>query len=228
MPAVEAARTAARRTQSTNNLKQLGIAFHNYHDMYKRLPAASSTRYYDKATQAWRESEHPHSWRVAILPFLEQQALYDQYKFDEPWNSEANLKVMEQMPPFYRDPSDTGGKHNASYFALTGPETLFPADKEVKLEQVTDGLSFTLLFVEAKRDIPWTKPEDIPYAKEAAVPELGGHYPGRVIAAFADGSVRTLEYPGNLDELRKMITPAGGEPPAAAEGIFEPDVKIRK
>ncbi len=221
LPAVEEARMAARRNVITNNMKHLALAVHNYHDTYKRLPAASSKRH------KGGESQYPHSWRVAILPFLEQQALYDQYRFEEPWNSEANLKVLEQMPEVFRDPNATGDKHNTTYFALTGPETLFPSDEKIGFAHVSDGLSNTLLFVEAKRDIPWTKPEDIPYAKEAAVPELGGHYADLFLAAFGDGSVRPVSLASPEATLRAMITRAGGEP-IASEGIFVPDNRLKR
>ena len=88
LPAVQAAREAARRSQCTNNLKQIVLALHNYHDVYKCFPSAVLTD----------ESGRPiRSWRVAILPFMEQQALYKQYDFNQPWDSPRNPR-WEELP----------------------------------------------------------------------------------------------------------------------------------
>jgi hypothetical protein len=100
LPAVQAAREAARRTQCSNNLKQIALAFHNYHDTYKTFPPAYIPD----------ENGRPmHSWRVLILPFLEQQALYNMYNFDEPWDSPANAMVTSTAIPVFQCASDPGG-----------------------------------------------------------------------------------------------------------------------
>ena len=95
LPAVQAAREAARRMQCTNNLKQIALAMHNYHDVHGSFPAAYIAD----------ENGRPmHSWRVALLPYLERSDLYNQYNFNEPWDSPGNLKVAEQLPQTYRCP----------------------------------------------------------------------------------------------------------------------------
>ena len=96
VPAVQQARAAARRVQSQNNLKQIALALHNYHSAYTHFPAQ---------TVLGPDGKTVHSWRVAILPFLNQVDLYKQYQLSEPWDSESNLKVLSQMPPVYRDPN---------------------------------------------------------------------------------------------------------------------------
>ena len=80
---------------ASNNLKQLALGIHNFHSAYRKLPAARTD-----------ENGQPLlSWRVAILPFIEQQALYEQFHLDEPWDSEHNLKLIDQMPATFTDPS---------------------------------------------------------------------------------------------------------------------------
>jgi len=208
-----AARHAAERTQSMNHVKQIGLAMHMFHDTYRRLPPAVLAQ----TTEQWQEAK-PYSWRVALLPFLGQAPLYEQYRFDEPWDSPANLKVLEKMPDVYRAAGDPPDSTSTSYFVLVGPGTVFseggpmPRSKGVQFREIRDGMSNTLLVVEAKRSVPWTKPEDIPYDPAKPLPELGGHFEGGFLAALCDGSVRFL--PKDLDEavLRKLIEKADGQP----------------
>jgi hypothetical protein len=151
---------------------------------------------------------------VAILPYIEQAALYQQYKFDEPWDSPSNRKVLAQIPPTFRHPSLPQTSVNASYFVLTGPDTMFPTGtkKGIDFAKVSDGLSNTIMVVEAKREIPWTKPEDIPYAKDQPLPTFGGFdEPSGFNAGFGDGSVRFISKNAAETLLRALFTRAGGE-----------------
>jgi hypothetical protein len=129
---------------------------------------------------------------------------------DEPWDSEANKKVLEQMPVVFRHPKAANAK-DASYFALTGETTIFSDNKGTGFAQIPDGTSNTIALVEAQRPIPWTKPEDIAYDPAKPLPKFGGYEPGIFVAALADGSVRNIAQ--NVDEklLRALITKAGGE-----------------
>lgn len=210
LPAITAARSAARRTQSTNNLKQLALAMLNYEITHGHYPAALNYDYVDPETNEKRRSEHPHSWRVAILPFLEQQALYNAYHFDEPWDSEANMEIANTIVPVMADPSDPASA-NAGYFVPVGAQTMFPGEQAVKIREVTDGTSRTILIVEAKRDIPWTKPEDIEIPEDGPLPEFGGHYPNIFLRALADGSVRDTPIDTDPELLRAMLTRNGAE-----------------
>ena len=200
-PAIGAARGAARSAQSMNNMKQLMLAMHNYHDVFKHFPAASIVG---------PDGKTLHSWRVAVLPFIEQRELYDQYHLDEPWDSENNKKVLEKMPAVFRHPA-AENLTDSCYYVLTGDTTLFPGTKGVDFPEVRDGTSNTIALVEAKRSIPWTKPEDIPYDPAKQLPKLGGFEPGVFLAAWADGSTHRLPATINETTLRALITRAGGE-----------------
>jgi beta-lactamase regulating signal transducer with metallopeptidase domain len=202
LPAVAQARSAARRAQSTNNLKQLALAMHNFADVNKSFPSA---------VLYGSDGKPPHSWRVAILPYLDQAQLYNQYKFDEPWDSANNKQVLAKMPAVFRDPNDPPDSISSSYYGLVGPSTIFPGKEGTPIVQILDGTSNTIMLVEAKRDIPWTKPEDIPYADDKPLPKLGGHYADIFIAAMCDGSVRAYSQKIDQQLLRALITRAGNE-----------------
>jgi len=201
-PAISSARTAARRSQEMNNLKQIAIALHNYNSAFGHLPASAIVG---------PDGKTMHSWRVAILPYIDQAPLYNEYKFDEPWDSESNKKILEKMPAVLRSPLDPPDSKNASYFVFTGDHTVFGDPEGTKFEEITDGTSQTLAVVEAKREIPWTKPEDLPYDADKPVPELGGRYEDGFIAAFCDGSVRTISEAIEPQVLRQWGDRADGE-----------------
>jgi hypothetical protein len=201
VPAVQSARIAAKRAQSTNNLKQLALAMHNYHNTHNKFPAA---------VMYGPDGKTPYTWRIALLPFLEQKSLYDQYRFTEPWDGPNNRKLLDQIPEVFSFPSADGGRKLA-YFALVGPATLFGVEGGTNLADITDGTSNTIMFVEAKRDIPWTKPEDIPYEASKPLPELGGLTAEGFNAAFADGAVLFIKSTVKEATLRALFTRNGGE-----------------
>lgn len=203
LPAMHKAREAAHRVQSANNLKQIALAMHSYADQKAGFPPA---------VLYGPDGKTAYSWRVAILPYLDQKPLYDQYDFSQPWDSEKNLKLLDQMPAVYRSPTDTENKSRSAYFVLTGSGTAFgKATDGVEFREILDGTSNTLLAVEANREIPWTKPDDISFQADGELPELGGFFDNGFFAAFADGSVRFISSKIDPQVLRALITVAGGE-----------------
>ena len=216
VPNVTAAHNAAQRVQSLNNLKNIGLAMHNFHDTYQHFPAASHKGKGDllQGGKERRGGKYPHSWRVAILPFIEQSELYNQYHFDEPWDSEHNKKLLSKMPSVYRSPKDKPDSTNTSYFALVGKNTLMgDGEDTTRLQDVLDGNSNTLMIVEARRDTPWTKPEDIPYAgRSKPLPKLGGWFEGGFNAVFGDGAARFLSEPIDKTTLQDLIERNDGHP----------------
>jgi hypothetical protein len=202
--AVGPARAAALRGQSVNRLKQIALALHNYHDVHKHFPSA---------VVMGSDGKTPHSWRVEILQFMEQEDLknvHKQYRMNEPWDSEHNKKLIESTD-FFSVPGETGRK-NCGYFFATGPGTAFdPVDQPTAIRNITDGTSKTIAIVEAKRSIPWTKPEDIKFDPDEPLPELGGFFEGGYNTAFFDGSVHFI--PEDVDEetLRGLLSSRGGE-----------------
>ena len=228
-PAIMQARLASQRSVDMNNLKQLMIAMHNYHDMYGHFP---------KAVVIDPESGVPHSWRVELLPLLNQNSLYKQYRMDQPWDSPTNIKVLEQMPAVFRtaSTSSTGatnfltivGKNTALAPAsdkAEGAEGMMAADEGLggavarpksvgdnpRMHDITDGTSATIVFVQTDKEIPWTKPEDLT-REEADSARLGGFHPGGFIAAFADGSIRFIANTVDPETWKLLITRNDGKP----------------
>ena len=153
LPAVQASREAARRMQCSNNLKQIGLAMHNYHDVYKGFPAAYI---------ADENGKPLHSWRVALLPYLEQQHLYEQYNFNEPWDSPNNLQVAQQMPEVFRCPDapSAPGSNLTNYVVIVGDpsqkpiQSLFLPNHWTNFSEITDGTSNTIMVVETSTSSP--------------------------------------------------------------------------
>jgi prepilin-type processing-associated H-X9-DG protein len=157
LPVVDDTRGAARRMQCSNHLKMISLALHNYHAVYSSFPPAYI---------ADADGRPMHSWRVLILPFIEEQRLYDQYRFDEPWDGPNNRALATRMPGVYGCPSHTYGPRGAqnmtSYAAVLGAETAWPMDQGRKLSELTDGSSNTLLLIESHGGpTHWMQPQDL-------------------------------------------------------------------
>lgn len=218
IPQLWAARQAAARSQSMNNLKQLALAALIYANRFGAFPPAvvyGKSSYGDLNTSGDEAAPVPRSWRVELLPLLDQEALYKEYRLDQPWDSEANLAVLRKMPGLFRSPNDEATSTNASYFAVTGARTVFDGYEGTNLTEIEDGTSNTLLFVEAKRDVPWTKPEDLPYDPAQPVPALGGWRPDEFLIVLCDGSVLPVASHEGVGRnfLRPWIEKADGQVP---------------
>jgi hypothetical protein len=179
-----------------NNLKQLALAMHNYHVVHKHFPPAVVMD---------PDGKTPHSWRVELLPFLDQRHLYEEYRMNEPWDSPHNKLILRQMPDLFRSPFDSPASKASGYYVIAGPRTVFDGKEGIKVSDIVDGASNTLLIVEAKRDIPWTRPDDIPFDPEKPLPELGGFVKGQFAAAMADGSARVFGGQKTQRRLRWLI-----------------------
>jgi prepilin-type processing-associated H-X9-DG protein len=209
LPAVQSAREAARRAQCTNNFKQIAIAMHNHHDTFGTLPPAAIR---DKVGKPLL------SWRVAILPYIEQEALYNKFHLDEPWDSPHNRELIPYMPGIYACPSDPTEKGMTHYQVFTGQGAAFDSREGTKLQDMTDGTSNTFMVAEGKDPVPWTRPDDIAVAPEELTREVvGSRHPGGFNAALCDGSVRFIKMSVNPLVFRALVTRNGGEVIGAAD-----------
>jgi prepilin-type processing-associated H-X9-DG protein len=194
-------RTAMQRTQSVNKLKQLALAMHNYHTVKGRFPPAAI---YDKDGKALL------SWRVILLPYLDEKKLGDEFRLDEAWDSEHNKKLLERMPKVFDVDLDGKKPGETVYVGLVGEGAVFDGKKGVRLQDITDGTSNTILFVESARPVPWTKPEDLPFDAAKPLPKFRRLGVG-FNAAFCDGSVRFISASVPQKTLNALITRSGGE-----------------
>lgn len=210
MPAVQAAREAARRTQCMNNMKQIELALLNYESANGHFPPAYTV---DEAGRPL------HSWRTLILPYLEQGFIYDQINLDEPWDSPANLAVIgNYAPPVYQCPSAAGAPAtmHTSYLAVRGPNAIFNETPR-SMGEITDGTSATLLIVETDRtDIHWAEPgdwdvESAQFVVNGGPSEISSNHPGMANIGMADGSVQVVAEGIGPQELEAMTTVAGGD-----------------
>lgn len=229
--AIAAVREAAYYAQSTNNLKQILLAIHNFESAYGFLPPAVI---YGPDGKPW------HSWRTLLLPYLEQSELYRRYDFSQPWDSPKNKAVVETVVPVYQDP--VYGKSSqpvTHYAALVGEKAIFrPTGSKISdtakpldnmkpggrtFAEITDGTSNTIMIapVSPDRKIPWAKPEDLVF--DTNFPNPGD--PGGIAMPYGtaegknrrapvgrvDGSVFTLPMDTPKDTLAALITISGGE-----------------
>ena len=213
-PAVSKVRQAAARVQSTNNLKVIALAMHNYHDTYGRLPPAGTRGQPGMPGWPGRPSDKPLlSWRVALLPFIEQQQLYLRFHHNEPWDSPHNKALLPLIPKVYLQAGEQPTPEGLTkYQVFVGPGTAFEDRPQgVRLTDITDGTANTLLVVEAANGVPWTKPEDLPFNPNAPLPPLGGEFRGIFLAAYADGSCKPVPRDTPEATLKALITRNGGE-----------------
>jgi len=192
------------RAQSSNNLKQIGLALHNYHDMNGVFPPAAIV---DKKGKALL------SWRVAILPYVEQNNLYQQFKLDEPWDSDHNKKLIDKMPKVYALPYSEGKRGETNYRVFVGNGAVFDMIQGIKITQITDGTSNTLLAFEAAESTPWTKPDETEFdPQKPMLKHLRFEDNKASMILMADGSVRAI--PNTLPEatLKLLIQRDDGMP----------------
>jgi hypothetical protein len=227
LPAIQAAREAARRANCSNNMKQIGLAMHMYHDKYGQFPPAYST---DK------DGKPLHSWRVLILPFMDQEVLYSQIKLDEPWDSPHNKQFADKMPPEFMCPSDPNQQKGITNYAmLVGPNAISTGPKSRKLTEITDGTANTIMVAETTGGkINWMEPRDLDVetmtfdlSDDTTGNEMSSHHPAAVNAIYCDGSVRSLtKFSDNTADLKAQTTFSGKEqvpPPMDVEFDFETD-----
>ncbi|WP_417847981.1 DUF1559 domain-containing protein [Thalassoglobus sp.] len=227
LPAVQQAREAARRTQSKNNLKQLGLALHNYHDVYRHLPQGT-------VPNDDLEPEDRLSWIVSVLPFIEEAALFNQFDMKSGWESEKNVRNAEMVIPALNHPSDPVNRVNGygatSYVGVAGvgpkgptlpvndPKAgMFGYNRQTRFRDVTDGLSNTLAIGETNDPQPWAaggkgtiRPLDKqPYINGGNA--FGSNSVGGAQFLLGDGSVRFISENIDPGVMEALSTIRGGE-----------------
>jgi Protein of unknown function (DUF1559) len=198
-------RDKANRAKSSNNLKQIGLAIHNYEAANGVVPADIVDK----------DGTPILSWRVLILPYIEQEPLYNLFKLDEPWNGPNNSKLLEQMPKVYESPRVSVKKKGYTpYLGFSGKNAFFqPGKRQLTLAGIADGCSNTIMIIENSNAAPWTKPVDIAVDPKKDLPDIGKAYGQRPLAVMCDGAVREFNLKKvSAEMLRRAIDPADGNP----------------
>jgi hypothetical protein len=212
LPALGSAREAARRATCIHKPMQIGFALRCYHDANKHFP---STNICDK------NGKPLFSWRVQILPLLECEYIYNSLKIDEPWNSPHNTKVFSQFKPnygpsypYYECPS-ANRKNNdftTNYVAVIGPGTAWRENGPVKLSDLPDGGSHTVVAVEVVNSgVHWAEPRDLTVEealeglKTGKGLRISTPHPSCINVLFADGAVRSLPAKMPISLWKKLL-----------------------
>ena len=212
LPAVQQARTAARSTQSKNNLKQIGLAMHNYNAVHSMFPPGG----------IYTKNDEPYNaWMTSLLPFVEQANLYNQIDFNQPWTAPKNQLVFQSVIPAFLNPnigpvvSNVVGGFGSSHYA--GNSQVLKKNEGTKIFNIVDGTSNTILAGEVSGGfMAWGDPEnrrDPANGLGTAPNQFGGPASGRggVNMLLADGSVRFISENINPQTLKALASPDGNE-----------------
>ncbi len=189
LPAVQSANSEVRVLQNVNHLREIAMAMQTYSLANNNaLPAAYTVD---------EDGKPLHSWRVAILPFIEEEELYKQIRLDEPWDSEWNKQFHDKCPKCFQNPNAELSPGETTYAVVVGENTAFPGSEGISLDGMKDGLSNTGLLTE-RSPVCWMDPNsDIPFEEaikgvNVSPNGIRSYFIGRVIVVTCDGAVWKL------------------------------------
>ena len=196
--------SAERRDRNLQNLRQIGLALHNYHQAWNSFPPAVGRDL----------NGNPLSWRVAILPYVEEDPLYQTWNMHEPWDGPNNRLLWARTPRCYQMPGRKGDGTKTYYQVFVGPGALFEPNVPVRITDVTDGTSNTIMVAEASSPVVWCEPGDIPFQASPNgfdPQQVGGWFGKNVNVVMADGAVRPISWKVSPQMFQAAITRRGGE-----------------
>ncbi|WP_186775778.1 DUF1559 family PulG-like putative transporter [Rubripirellula tenax] len=204
MPAIQSARVTAGRMSTANNFKRVGLALHNYHSAYRELP---------RSAIADEDGKPLLSWRVAILPFIEEQELYQKFHLDEPWDSEHNLPLSKKLPAAFETPGTQLRAGETVIQAVVGKDIGMRPIESTKFRDFLDGLSNSILCVEVRPEaaVPWSKPADAEFDLEDPLANLKGTPDDGFHVLIGDGAVSFLNDKIEPGLFKALLTRAGKE-----------------
>jgi prepilin-type processing-associated H-X9-DG protein len=202
IPAVQAAREAARRMQCSNNLKQFGLALHNYEAANRSFPPAYTVD---------DQGNRLHSWRTLLLPYMEQSALYSKIDLTKPWDDPVNIPYTSMDVAVFRCPSSNIAPGLTTYQIVDDPTSAFPGSVSLNFAKIQDGTSNTLFVIESDDGdaVRWAEPKDqsLPsYMSSVRASHTGGRN-----AVMLDGSVTFVSNSIDPQTAGALVTVSGGE-----------------
>ncbi len=198
LPTVSDVRTAAQNTQSLNNLRQLALGCLNYESAYMQFPGDRE--------MSGEEADHKFSWRVHILPFVEANNVYNQIHFDEPWDSEHNKTLHDQMPEIFKSPLSKAAPGMTVYRGFGGEGgVLGGGERKIGFAQIIDGSSNTILVLEVDDELatPWMKPECLDPDGEVRENIFGNRK--SLNSVFCDGSTQKIPATVSPEDLQHLL-----------------------
>lgn len=205
LPAVQEAREAARRSTSKNNLKQIGLALHNYHDNFRVFPPGGTTT---------KDGVPYQGWSTSILPFVDQAVLYNQVDFDQPWDAPDNIGLFKQELPVYLNPTinERVSPEGLGLSHYVGNELVMKTNSGIPIRDFTDGASNTVMAFEVGENFkPWGDPTNIALPADRLKSGNKTAFQGGSHVLLGDGSVRFVSENIDPSILKKLQTPNGGE-----------------
>jgi hypothetical protein len=200
LPAVRVAREPARQSQCANNLKQIALALHLYHEKHGVLPPACTVD---------GDGKPLHSWRTLILPYLEQKHVYDSIDLSKPWDDPANKAALEAVVQTYTCPSNPCPPGHTTYLGIVAPGSCLQPGQSRALDEIEGGPTLIVIEVDVAHAVHWMSPQD---ASEDMVLQMGGveklPHPGGFQAATTDGGVKLISANTKPGELRAAISVA--------------------
>jgi hypothetical protein len=206
--------------EAQENLKQIGVAIHNYDAANLRFP---NDIYGLGPKKAGVPTPKPLlSWRVQILPYIGHDALYKKFKLDEPWDSPTNKPLIDRMPDVYGDPAAqlASGPGKTFFRGFCHDGAVFEKPKvpgqpnPIHLAglRAADGLAITVMVVESAEAIEWTRPDELDWSPGKPRPKFGGADPTRefFLALTADATVNRVRMTVSDKTLRDLLHRSDG------------------
>lgn len=209
LPAVQKVREAAGRVQASNNMKVVGLGMHNHADRNFKLHGPFA----DPPPGATVPPNDRLSWRVSLLPYIEQGHVFNQFKLDQPWNGPANAGPANTIIKDYCDPLDGQPSVNTRIRCFFDNGALFDSDpsRRVSFSGVSDGTSNTIAYVESADTVKWAQFNEFRFEPHGTPPKFGHPQRSTFMVVMADGSVRSVSKSIDPQVLKMAITKNGGE-----------------
>jgi Protein of unknown function (DUF1559) len=190
------------RALASNHLHEIALAIINYSDGNRGMPPPAI--YSD-------DGKPLLSWRVLILPYIQQDNRFRQFRLNEPWDSPHNLKLLDDMPSIYAPTSSVEAPPHHTFFRVfVGKGAAFEGSQRLRYpEDFLDGTSKAILVVDAAEPVPWTKPDELAYSPDQPLPKVGGLFRDVFLVVMADTSVKTVSKKVSEATLRAAITRNG-------------------